>query len=246
MNKFGVVKRVPDVTVDSLRAAFPNKRETITQELADVINEAQTNPDGAIDNFLGTLIEYKGAMEKCSSSMKEYVRAVKFCAYLEAEDYNAIEAFKKARSGDKFVQDRLDAPTDSIKYKELASAASRFHRSALVKQILLQSDMPLYLLFQGARYKAVAVLMDEMENAAYSKDRITAAKELLANVKPPENSKVELEIGVSAETKSMQQSLEEQLAKVTEMQMKRLEAGEDIRSIQKLGVKTDIIDAEVE
>lgn len=247
MSRFGIKKVDEEVTVDMLKMYFPNKSHTITQELADMINEAQNAPDVAIEGFMDNLVEFRGVMDKCQASMKEYIKAVKFCAFLEYTDYNVTEAYKLSRVGDKFVQDRWDAPTDSPKYKELTSAASRYYnKTNLVKQILLQADMPWHILFQGAKYKAMARLMEEVDNAQYSRDRIAAAKEILAAVKRPENQKVELEIGFNQETKTLQQSLEEQLAKVTEMQLKRLEAGEDIRSVQKLGVKTDVIEAEYE
>ena len=247
MSRFGIKKIENEVTVDDLKMYFPNKSHTITQELADMINEAQNAPDVAIEGFMDNLVEFRGVMDKCQASMKEYIKAVKFCAFLEYTDYNVTEAYKLSRVGDKFVQDRWDAPTDSPKYRELTSAASRYYnKTNLVKQILLQADMPWHILFQGAKYKAMARLMDEVDNAQYSRDRIAAAKEILAAVKAPENSKVQLEIGFNQETKTLQQSLEEQLARVTEMQLKRLEAGEDIRSVQKLGVKTDVIEAEYE
>lgn len=247
MSRFGIKKVDDEVTVDMLKMYFPAKSHTITQELADMINEAQNAPDVAIEGFMDNLVEFRGVMDKCQASMKEYIKAVKFCAFLEYTDYNVTEAYKLSRVGDKFVQDRWDAPTDSPKYKELTSAASRYYnKTNLVKQILLQADMPWHILFQGAKYKAMARLMDEVDNAQYSRDRIAAAKEILAAVKRPENQKVELEIGFNQETKTLQQSLEEQLAKVTEMQLKRLEAGEDIRSVQRLGVKTDVIEAEYE
>ena len=247
MSRFGIKKAEDEVTVDMLKMYFPNKSHTITQELADMINEAQNAPDVAIEGFMDNLVEFRGVMDKCQASMKEYIKAVKFCAFLEYTDYNVTEAYKLSRVGDKFVQDRWDAPTDSPKYRELTSAASRYYnKTNLVKQILLQADMPWHILFQGAKYKAMARLMEEVDNAQYSRDRIAAAKEILAAVKAPENSKVQLEIGFNQETKTLQQSLEEQLAKVTEMQLKRLEAGEDIRSVQRLGVKTDVIEAEYE
>lgn len=247
MSKFGIKKNEDEVTVETLKMYFPNKSHTITQELADTINEAQNAPDMAIEGFMDNLVEYRGVMDKCQASMKEYIRAVKFCAFLEFTDYNITEAYKLSRINDKFVKDRWDAPTDSPKYRELTSAASRYYnKTNLVKQILLQADMPWHILFQGAKYTAMSVLMKEVTDAAYSRDRIAAAKEILAAVKRPENQKVELEIGYNQETKTLQQSLEEQLAKVTEMQLKRLEAGDDIGSVQKLGVKTEVIEAEYE
>ena len=243
MSRFGIKKAEDEVTVDMLKMYFPNKSHTITQELADMINEAQSAPDVAIEGFMDNLVEFRGVMDKCQASMKEYIKAVKFCAFLEYTDYNVTEAYKLSRVGDKFVQDRWDAPTDSPKYRELTSAASRYYnKTNLVKQILLQADMPWHILFQGAKYKAMARLMEEVDTAQYSRDRIAAAKEILAAVKAPENSKVQLEIGLSETAKTFQESLDEKLGKMVEMQLKRLESGETIKDVQKL----DIIEAEYE
>lgn len=243
MSKFGIKKANDEVTVDMLKMYFPTKSATITQELADTINEAQNAPDMAIEGFMENLIEYRGVMEKCQASMKEYIRAVKFCAFLEFTDYNITEAFKLSRINDKFVKDRWDAPTDSPKYRELTSAASRYYnKTNLVKQILLQADMPWHILFQGAKYTAMSVLMKEVTEAAYSRDRIAAAKEILAAVKRPENQKVELEIGFNETVKSFQEQFDEKMAKMAEMQLKRLQSGETIKDVQKL----DVLEAEYE
>ena len=243
MSKFGIKKNEDEVTVDTLKMYFPTKSHTITQELADTINEVQNAPDMAIEGFMENLVEYRGVMEKCQASMKEYIRAVKFCAFLEFTDYNITEAYKLSRINDKFVKDRWDAPTDSPKYRELTSAASRYYnKTNLVKQILLQADMPWHILFQGAKYTAMSVLMKEVTEAAYSRDRIAAAKEILAAVKRPENQKVELEIGFNDTVKSFQEQFDEKMGKMAEMQLKRLQSGETIKDVQKL----DILEAEYE
>lgn len=243
MSRFGIKKADDEVTVDMLKMYFPTKSATITQELADTINEAQNAPDMAIEGFMENLVEFRSVMEKCQASMKEYIRAVKFCAFLEFTDYNITEAYKLSRINDKFVKDRWDAPTDSPKYRELTSAASRYYnKTNLVKQILLQADMPWHILFQGAKYTAMSVLMKEVTEAAYSRDRIAAAKEILAAVKRPENQKVELEIGFNDTVKSFQEQFDEKMGKMAEMQLKRLQSGETIKDVQKL----DILEAEYE
>ena len=243
MSRFGIKKVDDEVTIDMLKMYFPTKSATITQELADTINEAQNAPDMAIEGFMENLVEFRSVMEKCQASMKEYIRAVKFCAFLEFTDYNITEAYKLSRINDKFVKDRWDAPTDSPKYRELTSAASRYYnKTNLVKQILLQADMPWHILFQGAKYTAMSVLMKEVTEAAYSRDRIAAAKEILAAVKRPENQKVELEIGFNDTVKSFQEQFDEKMGKMAEMQLKRLQSGETIKDVQKL----DILEAEYE
>jgi hypothetical protein len=68
---------------------------------------------------------------------------------------------------------------------------------------------------------------------------------LLTHVKPPENQKIELDIGMTSEAKSVTASLMDQLAVMAVQQRKLLEAGADIRSVQKLGIQAEILDVEV-
>ena len=169
-----------------------------------------------------------------SGSMRDYINAVKFCAHLENED-NVTEAYKKARAGDKFVQDRWNSPSDSNAYRELTSAASRYRKVKMVRETLTQSDMPLYLMFQGARYQAVATLANEMSTAMYSKDRISAADKLLTHVKPPENS-IELNIGMHEDVKSAHDETNKQLASIAASQLALLRSGKSISEVQKLNI----------
>lgn len=250
MSKFGVVVHdKTQFTVDTLKDKFPEKKKTITPELVDMLNAANNDPSFNGDEFIEQMITYKSIMLDGQHSFKDYINALKFCAFLEATD-NATEAYKKARATDQFVIERANAPTDSVGYRELTSVASRYRRdSMLVKKILTQSDMPLYLMFQGARYKAVTVLANEMETAPLSRDRISAAKELLANVKPPENVQVEIGIGPNQEAKDLSKQLSEQLADSVQMQRKLLEAGMSLDEATKTGIDLNgtapIEDAEI-
>lgn len=247
MGKFGIVKRSEEVTLEELKKKFPAKKNTITDDTVELLNETMQNPDFDSGTFLTQLIDYQGAMIDASASMGEYINAIKFCAYLEAE-HTVIEAYKRARANDEFVQDRWNAKSGTDAYNELSFAASRYKKSKLVRTILTQSDMPLYLMFQAQRYRAVAVLAREMEEAAYSKDRISAAKELLANVKPPENVQIELGIGPNQEAIDLSTKLSQQLADHVSIQKKLLEAGMDIKEATKTGLNLndEVIDVEAE
>ena len=235
-----------DVTVERLKELFPKKKGTITEETAALINAANSDPSFNSNEFVEQMISYRALMENGGYSMKEYITALKFCAYLESEEDNYTEAYKRARSSDEWVMARADAGTETLQYRELTSAASRYRKNPLVKKILTECDMPLYLMFQGARYKAVAQLEKEMTTAAYSRDRISAADKLLTHVKPPDDIKLELEVGMNAEARSATDMLNEQLMKVAMGQRAQLDAGMSITDVQKLKISTEKIeDAEI-
>lgn len=237
-----IVKRV---TVEDLQRNFPSRKNTITEEVADIINKAEDEPEFQGESLLQTAITYENVMVKNKVGMKEYLNAIKFCAYLVSLDDNFTEAYKKTFADRRFVQDRLNEPTNSTRYSELTSAASRYRRSRLVTDILTYSQVPLDLMFTGARFKAIGVLAREMVEAQYARDRINAAKELLAATKGPDNLKIELDVGVKEN--SAVQSLQEQLAVIAAKQKTFLESG--VTSLQELGAmrpKDEVIDVEAE
>ena len=240
------MKVAKQVTLDELKKSMPSKKAVITQEAVDIINQAQSEPEFQGESLLQTAITYERILNNTKASIKEYLKALKFCAYLISMDDNYTEAYKKTFSERDFVRERLDASHDGVPYKELTSAASRYRRSKLVTEILTLSQVPLDLMFTGARYKAIGVLAEVMETARFDRDKINAAKELLAATKGPENIKMELDIGIKQDSSVAQ--LNEQLAELAGKQMEHLQNGR--ANLGQLGAlkpknEEDIEDAEV-
>lgn len=233
------------ITLEDVQNALPSKKKYITEEAIEIVNRSLNEPEFQGEELLKTAATYENVLKRNKASITEYLNAIRFCAYLTTEDENYTEAYKKVFSDRDFVKARMNEPTESGKYKELTSAASRYRKSKLVVEILTLSQVPLDMMFLGDRYKAVGVLAQEMYTAKHSKDRISAAKELLAATKN-ENQKIELEIGPSSTAVSMQQSLEDQLAILAANQKKMLEAGFDLREVQKTGVSLNTLEGEFE
>lgn len=239
-----VISDTKAITKEDIRKAFPKRKGAITDELVEIFNASLDEPEFQGESLIQTVLTYEKVIEgRTGVSLKDLTYAVKFCAYLTTFNDNATEAYKKTFYHRDFVKSRIGAPTGSIEYRELTKASSRYRASKTVVDLLTYSQVPLDILFTGYRYKAVAVLADEMENAKYSKDRITAAKELLAATKGPENVKIALDVGVQESTAIEQ--LNTQLASIAARQKDLLESG--ATSLQEFGalkVKEDIVDAE--
>lgn len=231
------IRRV--VTLEDVQKALPSKKNAVTQEAVDIINQAINDPEFQGESLLQSVATYEKVLQGAKASVTEYVNAIKFCAYMTSLDDNYTEAYKKTFFSRPFVQERMDEPTTSSKYKELTSAASRYRKSRLVVDVLTVSQVPMRLMYRGWGFEAMGVLHETMHTAKLDRDKINAAKELLAIVKDPENQKIELEVGVSEN--SAVQSLQEQLAEMSRVQMERIQRGEKIDDVQKLG----IIDVEV-
>lgn len=228
------------VTLDEVKRAMPKKKNFITQEAVDIINESMNDPEFQGESLLQTASTYEAVLKGARASVPEYLNAIRFCAYIATNNSNYTEAYKKVFADREFVQERINLNTSDPKYAELTSAASRYRRTKLVTDILTASQVPLDLIFTGHRYKAIGVLADVMENGRYDRDRVNAAKELLAATKGPENVKIELDVGIKED--SAVQQLNDQLAQMAARQKAMLESGAS--NLEEFG-NMKVIDAEV-
>lgn len=229
------------LSIDDVKKAMPAKKNVITQEAVDIINSSMDEPEFQGETLLQTASTYEAVLKGARASVPEYLNAIRFCAYMMSNNSNYTEAYKKVFAERDFVKQRINLASDDPKYTELTSAASRYRRTKLVVDILTASQVPLDLMFTGQRYKALGVLANVMENARYDRDRINAAKELLAATKGPDNMKIELDVGVS-ESSAVQQ-LNDQLAEIAGRSLKHLEAG--ATNLKELG-GMKVVDSDIE
>ena len=242
-----VTKPKTELSIEFLKEKFPAKANTITTEVVDLINQANNDPEFNGNEFVNSMITYQSVMLKNSASISEFIKALKFCAYLEATDDNYTQAYIKARGDEQFVIDRMNKPTTSPEYKMLTNAASRYRKSPIVIDLLIQTSMPENLLFRSARLSAFNVLFTEMTTAMYSKDRITAADKLLVHTTAPETKKIELDIGNKQD--NIIDKYMNMINDLVRTQKEKISAGEDLKSITNIAIiKTndDIIEAETE
>lgn len=232
------------VTVETLKKALPSKKKTITQEAVDIINASMNDPEFQGETLMKAASLYEHLMERGRYSVPEYLNALRFCAYTSTEGCTNVAAYKRVFAHRKFVQERINMPVGSSKYQELLNAASRYAKSKLVHEINTASQVPLHLLFTGHRYKAVAILADVMVNAKYDRDKINAAKELLAATKAPDNLSFELNIG-NTQSNVMEQ-FSEQLADIAQKQKELLQSGRGtLKEFGAMRGSTEIVEGEV-
>ena len=216
-----------------------NRKIEITDEALEIINTAITEPEFDGFRFVDTLVTYQSALSNTKAKLTDYINAVKFCSFLEVTEGNTVQAYIKTFKDRDFVKDRADLATVEKGYRELCSAATRYRKSPLVVNILTQAEIPLYILFQGYRYKAISVLDNEMNTAKLSKDRIAAADKLLLHTKPPENLSTQVDININ--DVNIVDKYEEAMRKMAQEQTKLIGSGGNIHNI----VNVKIADAEI-
>jgi hypothetical protein len=234
------------LSLEDVKQAMPRKKNFITQEAVDIINASTHDPEFQGESLLQTASIYEAVLKGVRASVPEYLNAIRFCAYMTTNGSNYTEAYKKVFADRDFVKERVRLPTSDPKYAELTSAASRYRRTKLVVDILTVSQVPLDLMFTGQRYKALGVLASIMENGKYDRDKINAAKELLAATKGADNVKIELDVGIKEG--SAVQKMNDQLAMLASRQKQLLESGAyALEEFGALKVKSsdDIIEGEL-
>lgn len=244
MNIKNFIGNGKEVTLFDLQCAMPSKKNVVTQEIVDIINKVQEEPEFQGETLMQTMTTYQNVLQKAKVGIKEYISAIRFCAYLISMNDNYTEAYKRTFVDRKFVQDRVVLDTADPRYGELTSAASRYRRSKLVVDILTLSQVPMELMFAGLRYKAVGVLASVMMTGKYDRDRIAAATQLLLATKS-DNVKVDLDIRVTEN--SAVTDLRTQLAQMAATQTAYLQTG--TATLQELGAmkpKGEYDEAEVE
>ena len=231
------------ISVEELQKALPSRKNTITDEIVDLVNRSMTEPEFQGESLLQSAITYESVLNSTKAGIRDYLNAIRFCAYMISMEDNYTEAYKKTFFDRDFVKERIHEPTGSGKYKELTSAAARYRKSKIVVDILTLSQVPLDLMFTGARYKALGVLADRMENAKLDRDMINAADKLLQHTASTDR-KIELDVGVSKASMDMQQSLNEQLAALAANQKRLLESGYSLKDVQKTGINLNVVEGE--
>lgn len=234
------------ITKEDIQKALPSRKGGVTEEIVEIINRSLTEPEFQGESLLQTATTYERVLQQNKAGIKQYLNAIRFCSYLIALDDNFTEAYKKVFWDTEFVKNRMDLKSDDGQYKELTSAASRYRKSKLVVDILTVSQVPMHLMFTGMQYQAVGVLHEVMMTARLDRDKINAAKELLAATKAPENIKIDLDVGVK-ENSAIQQ-LNDQLAQLAGSQKTQLEAGNtDLKVLGAMKVvkEEDIIEGEI-
>lgn len=234
------------ITKEEIQKALPSRKNTITDELVELLNASQNEAEFQGESLLQTAVTYEQLMVKNKASLRQYLDAIRFCAYMISLNDNATEAYKKTFYYRDFVKERINEPSDSSKYVELVSAANRYKQTSnLVRDIMTYSQLPIKLMFRGYGYEAMGVLHQVMHYGKLDRDRVQAARTILEMVKDDEVLKIELDVGVKENSAISQ--LNEQLASFAHQSLMHLQHGTtDLDKLGGMKTREDVIDVEVQ
>lgn len=217
------------------------KGSLITQETVDELNRLVEDPDYG-EEFVDAYSSYFNVLEKNTQwTTPKYMSAMKFFTLMEA-GHTATDAYVKT------FPERLEARHARGENKSaMGGEASRYNASALVNEIRKVATIPVQLVHRHLLHKAIQQQAHLMMNANSEMVRQKAGEVLIRELKPTEDSTVNIKVGMSDEAKSQQAQLVDHIGSIALNQQKMLAAGMNIADIQRLNIQiSSAIDAEIE
>lgn len=179
-----------ELTEEQFKRALPKQfRKSVTPELIEGINDLLADQDMR-ENLRENLLSYTSVMQDGKYKIGSYIAAVKYVSHKLLGATN-IEAYSKT------FPDRFQRLIDEgATNKTISSYATAYNKTQLVVKILEQTLVPTHVLNADLHQKAVNVLAELMISANSEKVRSDSASSLLTHLKPPETTKVEMDINV--------------------------------------------------
>ena len=223
-----------ELTMDVVRQVLPTKfARAITDENVAQWNLVTSDPDMAAyyrENF----ITYSKVLNEGKFTVDEYLNAVMYCSHRLAGE-TTKDSYLRV-----FPHKAAEWLVKGVKTKTQDAYVSMYNNTKLVRKIMEQSVIPIWVLNQDKAQAAINVLADLMDNADSEKVRSDSANALLNHLKKPDNLKVELDIGVKEGSELA--NLQKVMADLAQAQLAAIQSG----GVNALGIaESRIVEAEV-
>lgn len=183
------------LTIDQFKEALPNRvNGVVNQQLVDRINKTLTDPEMR-ERYRENLISYASVMRDGKFKVEGYLSAVMYVSY-KLMDKTNVNAYSLT-----FPEKIARFAQQGVSTKDISSYVSAFANSKLVTLVMEQSLTPSWVVNQALFQQALNKQAELMNNPDVSfKVQSDAANSILIHAKMPETQKVELDIGVKADS----------------------------------------------
>ena len=229
-----VQEDTPALTVDQLKAVMPaRQKQNVTQGFVNHLNQVIDEPEYR-EYFRENIIGHIDVLQDPNTSLKGYVRAVKYVSY-KLMGHTNQEAWIKT------FPERFQRLLDDEKPESyVRSLVCAYNKGQLVNKILEQTMVPTWVLNQDKFQKAINTQATLMVTAKSEKVRTDAANSLLTHLKQPEASKVAIDVTVKQED-----SIGELRRAVTKLSIAQAEAIKTNTQNAKDVAESNIIEGEI-
>lgn len=207
------------VTQEDLKRALPaHLRASVTQQMADTLNNISADPlvaESIRDNFLG----YSGVLKEGKFKTEDYINAVAYVSF-KLMGHNNEDAYART-----FPQRYALLLAKGTSKKDISAYVSAFHRGKLVNLIMEQSLVPSWVLNQDVYQKAINHLAVLMTTATSEKVQSDSAIGLLNALKKPD-AKGDFQINLGTPESSGMKEMRDMLGQLAQQQQRMIEQGE--------------------
>lgn len=227
--------------VKTVKSLLPKGTRTmVTEELVDKLEGFNEDPL-LVGSFKENFLTYISVMKNGKYKIDDYLYAVKFVSHKLLGDSD-IDAYAKT-----FPERYQRLDREGITRDQMGAYVTAYRKNKLVIQIMEQTLVPSHVLNAPLYQEALNVQYELMMNARSEMVRMKAAESVLEHTKQPEIGKLDIKIGLDAESKDRQDKLYNQMAEIAKNQQVMLQNGARLEDLQKLNIKTEqVIDAEVD
>lgn len=234
-----IPKDATALTIHQVRACAPlGIRKSITQKTVDVINAALDDSE-AKSEFRENVISWINVMQEGKYKIQSYVNACKYVTYKLLGDTQQAAWVKVFP--DRY-QRLIDKGIDNF---QIAGHVSMYNKTDIVVKITERTLPPLHVINSDLLQEAINVQAVLMRSAKSETVKQKAAATLIENLKPPENLKVSLDVGVSSESVENFREITRALAV---QQRKMIESGgmsaKDVAEMSVIDKAEEVIEAE--
>lgn len=229
-----------ELTIDMLQSAVPKSlKNSITDDMVVDLNGMLVDPM-LRENFAENILGYTQVLQEGRFKIRDYISAVKYVSFKLLGASNT-EAYQKTfpERWQRLVDDGADGKT-------IAAYSSAYNNNKLVNLIVAQTLVPNHVLNQDLYQKALNVQATLMVTAKSEMVRTQAANSILTQLKPPEATKIEMDISMKEDSSISE--LRQATLELVEQQKSLLAAGtKPIQIAQSQIIPTDeeVTDAEV-
>jgi len=212
------------------------KNRLATDEVLIEIGNIINNDDSLEGHIQDKIVSFSSVMKTGRYKSIDYIKAVQFCSYLSIGD-SQIDSYRKT------FPKRVAAKSKG----STQSSASIYASGELVQKIMAQSMVPAHIMFNSERFKAINVLAELMINSESERIRMESADKVLGHIKPPEESKLQIDIGIkdNDSVQDLNDALTKLAIKEKEMMANGMLSLKDVAK-KKLAVsKEEILDADI-
>ena len=217
-----------ELTLDIVQSQLrPKQRHTISQETVDEIKKLSEDIDYG-EEFLELYLDHLNVFkESKSQNHKQYLNALKFFSLVEGGN-SLTDAYIKVFP-ERYEQRKKHYPPSEQKKSLMRHDANRFNNSGLVTEIKRVATIPVQLVHRHLLHEAILNQAELMRSARSEMVRQKAGATLIAELKPPEESTVNVK--VDDNTASVVEQLRRAAENLAEAEYKGVRAGVPLKDI---------------